>query len=600
MARNVFWGNEGWQMEMGQRIQQSKIDIEKTPDLFSLIDSVQNGIVAVDEAGILTLMNAVAEQILKVNRGNALGRPVSEIFENTKLLDVLESREPQIGQKVRFNDVTIMANYSPIFNRGKLRGAVSVFQDITTLENTSLELRNVQELIRELEATIHSSYDGIFITDGDGVVLRLNEAYERISGLRADEILGKKMSDLVAARIFDQSVTLLVMKERRRVTINQIIRGDHKVLVTGNPIFDDRGNLFRVVTNVRDITELAGLQEQLAETKAQTLKYKTELSHLRSMNIRSDEIIFRSAEMEKSVELALKIADFDTNVLITGESGTGKEVIAKLIHNHGKGISKPFLKVNCAAIPEHLLESELFGYESGAFTGARKEGKPGLFELAHKGTLFLDEVGDMPLVLQAKLLRAIQDKSIMRVGGVKSIQVQVRIIAATHQHLLEMVKEGRFRSDLYYRLMVVPIHLLPLRERKDDIPLLAKYFLDKYNAEFGCARQFSSELVDCLVKYPWLGNVRELENLVERLVVISNQNRIGIEDLPAQMINDQYRHKPGSRLKTAVEQLEARMLMEAYREYSSWAKVAEVLDVDRSTVFRKAAKYQLLSSAMTS
>lgn len=573
---------------------QSKIDLNP------FIDSAQNGIVAVDEHGILTLMNALACGILRLDRKSVIGRHVSKVIENTKLLSVLESHQTQIGQKVRINGVTIMANYSPVFNKGELKGAIAVFQDISIVENAAKELQNVKELIQELEATIHSSYDGIFITDGDGTVLRLNQSYERISGLKAEDLLGKRMVDLVAAKVFDKSVTQLVIKERRRMTINQLIRGGRRVLVTGNPIFDEQGNLFRVVTNVRDITELAGVQEQLAETKAQTLKYRTELCHLRSMNIRSDGLIYRSPEMGKAVELSLKIADFDTNVLITGESGTGKEVIAKLIHNHGKGTSKPFLKVNCAAIPEHLLESELFGYESGSFTGARKDGKPGLFELAHGGTLFLDEVGDMSLVLQAKLLTAIQDKSIMRVGGTKKIDVQVRIIAATHQPLLDMIKEGRFRHDLYYRLMVVPIHLLPLRERKEDVPLLAVHFLEKYNSEFGCTKHFSAELVDSLVKYSWPGNVRELENLVERLVVISNQNRIGLDDLPTQMSSDIFRPETGSRLKTAVEQLEAKMLADAYREHLSWTKVAEVLDVDRSTIFRKAGKYRLLQNGISS
>ncbi len=376
-----------------------------------------------------------------------------------------------------------------------------MFADGSSIEKVSTELRSVKELFKELEAIISSSYDGIFITDGDGVVLRINDAYERITGIKAGEVVGKNMKYLVADGYFDESVTLLVIERQQTITINQTVKQDRKILVTGNPIFDEQGSLFRVVTNVRDITELANLQSQLIKTKEQTLKYKTELSHLRALQIQDKEIISRSSNMARVIELAMKIANVDSNVLITGESGTGKELIAKLIHKQGISAANPFVKINCAAIPEQLLESELFGYEGGAFTGARKEGKPGLFELAHNGTLFLDEVGDLPLLLQGKLLRAIQEKEVMRVGGTKAIIINARIIAATHQDINNMVKEGTFREDLYYRLMVVPICLPPLRERKEDIPLLIMHFIDKFNTHFGYNKKIMPQVIDKLVGY---------------------------------------------------------------------------------------------------
>lgn len=465
--------------------------------------------------------------------------------------------------------------------------------DIESMEKVSTELSSVKELFKELEAIISSSYDGMFIADDKGVVLRVNIAYERITGIRASEILGKNLKDLVAAGYYDQSVTLLVIEKREIVTINQTVKNNNKILVTGNPIFDEKGDLFRVVTNVRDITELVNLQSQLVKTKEQTLKYKTELSHLRALHIEDKEMISRSPKMAQVIELATKIADVDSIVLINGESGTGKELIAKLIHKQGKGTSKPFIKINCAAIPEQLLESELFGYEGGAFTGARKEGKPGLFELANNGTLFLDEIGDLPLLLQVKLLRAIQEKEFIRVGGTKTITFNARIIAATHRDIAKMVKEEAFREDLYYRLMVVPIYLSPLRERKEDVPLLIMHFIDKFNHRFGFNKKIMPQVIDKLVGYSWPGNVRELENIVERMMVTAPSEEITVNLVPETIMDKNFFPKRATKLKDAVEQTEKYLLSENYKEYGSWQKVAEILGIDRTTVFRKVVRYGL-------
>ena len=465
--------------------------------------------------------------------------------------------------------------------------------DTSSSKVVPTELLLTQQLLHELEAIISSSYDGIFITDGNGIVLRINNAYERITGIKAIEVLGKNMKYLVKSGYYDESVTLLVMKNRETVTINQTVKKDRKILVTGNPIFDGQGNLFRVVTNVRDITQLVNLQSQLIKTKEEKLKYKTELSHLRALHIEDKETISRSPEMERVIELAIKIADVDSTVLINGESGTGKELIAKLIHKQGKGLSRPFIKINCAAIPEQLLESELFGYEGGAFTGARKEGKPGLFELSHNGTLFLDEVGDLPLLLQVKLLRAIQEKEVIRVGSTKVITINARIIAATHRNISSMVKQGTFREDLYYRLMVVPIYLPPLRDRKEDIPLLTMHFVEKFNRHFAYNKRIMPQVIDKLMSYSWPGNVRELENVIERMMVTAPSEEITVDLIPATIWNKTFLPRKGTRLKEAVEQTEAYLLCESYKDYGSWQKVAENLGIDRTTVFRKVIRYGL-------
>lgn len=574
-----------------------KKNLHEFKDQFSaVINSAQNGILAVDSQGKIIIANRAVEEILEVEKSSIIGRPVAEVIANTLMPVILESKKPLLGQKIRLGNTVVMANYSPIISDNEVLGAVSVFQDISLLEDTSSELNYVKGLMYELEAIINSSYDGMFITDAQGNVLRVNKAYERIAGIKAAEILGKDMRQLVEEQYYNQSVTLLVMEKGESITINQTVKNDRKILVTGNPVFDAEGNLFRVVTNVRDVTELTQLQEQLTKTKEQTLKYETELSYLRSMQLKAQEIIFRSNSMAQAIATATKIADVDSTVLITGESGTGKELIAKLIHKRGKGIGKPFIKINCAALPEHLLESELFGYETGAFTGARKEGKPGLFELANNGTLFLDEVGDMPLILQAKLLRAIQDKEFMRVGGTKSIKVNVRIIAATHRNLADMAKEGSFRTDLYYRLVVVPIHLPPLRDRKEDIPLLVIYFIEKFNKHFGYSKTIQPEVIDKLTEYSWPGNVRELENIIERMMVTAAVEDLTVSCLPESFKAKAFLPRRGTKLKTAVEQVETFLLSEAYKEYQSWQKVAEVLAIDRATVYRKAKHYGLLKS----
>lgn len=477
-------------------------------------------------------------------------------------------------------------------------GRLEAMEGSAKRQNNSVALSHAnpaESLNAELEAIINSSYDGIFVTDGDGVVLRINKAYERITGVKAAEVMGKRMADLVNEGYYDQSVTVLVLQDSRVKTIDQTVKSNKHILVTGNPIFDESGNIFRVVTNVRDVTDLNNLQQQLSKKVEETLKYKAELSHLRSLHFKEKDIIYRSREMALVVEMAVKVAEVSSTVLITGESGTGKELVAKLIHRHGKGDTKPFIKINCGAIPDNLLESELFGYEGGAFTGARKEGKPGLFELASGGTLFLDEIGEMPLALQVKLLRAIQEKTVTRVGGVQSNTVNVRIVAATHRDLPTMVDQGTFREDLFYRLMVVPIHIPPLRERKEDIPLLTMHFLDKFNREFGFSKTISPQVIDKFTEYSWPGNVRQLENVIERMIVTTQGNEIQVAALPKPVLQSSLMPKNCTKLKEAVAAVEKYLLAEALREHGNLYKAAEVLGIDRTTVFRKAVKYRLIN-----
>ncbi|WP_407306495.1 sigma 54-interacting transcriptional regulator [Desulfosporosinus sp. SB140] len=563
--------------------------------MYAVIESAHNGILAVDLNGNIILANRVVAEILGISVEHLLGRQVTEYIPNSLMPKILITGQSLYGEKFVLNTTPIMANYSPVEKNGVISGAVCVFQDLSSMDAIHSELDSVKKLTRELEAIIGSSYDGIYITDGNCLTLNCNEAYQRVTGISNSEVVGKTMHELVEAGVFDQSVSILVMEKKKSVTIPQTIKKTHKqVLVTGNPIFDEDGNLFRIVTNVRDVTELYNLQSQLQKSEEQTMLYEMELRHLRSQQAEDTGIIYRSSCMSKTIELSLKLANVDSTVLITGESGTGKELLAKLIHKHGKGVNKPFIKINCAAIPDQLLESELFGYDSGAFTGAKKEGKPGLFELAHNGTLFLDEVAEMPLLLQSKLLRVLQERQIVRVGGTKPLDVDVRIIAATNRNLPKMVKEGNFREDLYYRLMVIPIELPPLRDRKEDIPLLVKHFVDMLNKRYGYRCHASAQLLNALSDYPWPGNIRELSNIIERLMITTNENELSVDLLPETIYRKDVLPEYGTQLQDAAAQAEAYLISKTYREWGSWAKVAEILGVNKSTIYRKALKHGLL------
>lgn len=449
---------------------------------------------------------------------------------------------------------------------------------------------------RELSAAIDSSYDGIWITDGKGNTLRINKAIERITGLKAKDVLGKNMKELVAKGIFNESATLRVMEKRQPVTIMQQVITGIETIVTGNPVFDEAGNLFRIISNVRDITELNRLKKQLEDTEKQNQHFHSEIQRLKLKLGNIDNIIAKSKKMMQVLETALRVASFDTTVLLLGESGVGKEVIAQLIHHSSARRNEAFIRVNCAALPTHLLESELFGYEGGAFTGANRQGKPGMFELAHKGSIFLDEISEIPLELQAKLLRILQENELTRLGGTRPIRIDTRVIAATNQNLQQMVKDKAFREDLYYRLNVVPITIPPLRERKEDIPELVHYFLGYFNQKHGTSKIIPTEVYHLLLQYDWPGNVRELKNLIERLVVMTQEDVIMPEHLPQEF---RYPHpsQNGKRtLKSLLESFEREIILDALNRYGSTYKAARALGISQSTMDRKARKYRQPSS----
>jgi TyrR family helix-turn-helix protein len=379
----------------------------------------------------------------------------------------------------------------------------------------------------------------------------------------------------------------------------QVSKTGKLTLTTGNPVIDKNGKIIRVVCNVRDITELNLLRHKLEQVEGLSQHYEKQIRTLKMQYTGSEKMVITSTKMRNLIDMVVRLAAVDSTILITGESGTGKELIAETIHANSSRNDKPLIKVNCGAIPENLLESELFGYEGGAFTGAKKEGKPGYIELAAGGTLFLDEIGEVPINLQVKLLRFLQSKEIIRVGGESYNNVDVRIVTATNRNLLEMVQKKMFREDLYYRLNVVPVYTPPLRDRKEDIPSLVAHFIHVFNRKYKMNKGITPEVVDIFMKYDWPGNVRELENLIERLVVITPKDMLGREDLPSQLgdtvgVSSSYILVSGIiPLKDAIESVEKQLLEKVYAKYGTTRQMAKELKVDASTIVRKAAKYHI-------
>ena len=443
----------------------------------------------------------------------------------------------------------------------------------------------------QFEATFLSSYDGFWICDGQGVVLRVNPASERINGIKEEEIVGRHVSLLQEWGAVDRCVTMEVLEKKRQVTIMQrSARSGKKLMVTATPIFDDQGRITLVITNDRDITELDDLRHQLLQSEARTEQFQQELLK-RDMEERADsEIVGRSPVMRKVLAAARHVAKFKTNILISGASGTGKSLLANLIHKLSGRQDAPFVRVECGAIPASLFESEVFGYEKGAFTGANVTGKLGLFGMSDGGTLFLDEISQAPYGEQHKLLRFLETGELIRVGATKPTYVDARVIAATNVDLEERVEAGLFRSDLFYRLNIVPIQLPLLKDRQEDIPFLIQTFQDRFNERFNTDKRLSGPAVEALMRYDWPGNVRELENVMERLVVMSPNETIELSDLPEKIFGKAglvYSLAAGKKLKEAVSEYEQDLIDLALQQYGNQSEAAKALGVSQATIARK-------------
>lgn len=440
---------------------------------------------------------------------------------------------------------------------------------------------------------------GVYITDGKGNTLFLNDESCRTGGLMRKDVLGKNMVELEQMGFVDNSVSLKSLNSGKVEELIQNLGDGDKVYVTGVPLYHEN-DVDIVVCTERNITETLTLKEVLKQKDQASAKIKEEVEYLKKQSITMQgDMIAEDEGTKQLAEKAMRVAKLDTTVLLTGESGTGKEVFANFIYQNSGRVGKPFIKVNCAAIPENLIESELFGYEKGAFTGAGRDGKMGLFEMANHGTLFLDEIGDIPIHLQSKLLRAIQEKEIMRVGGVKMIPIDIRLITATNRDLKGAVANGSFRGDLYYRLNIMPIELSPLKGRKKDIKALAFHFVNQFNVSYKMNKTISEEAISVLQEFDWPGNIRELENIMERIMISFDgevitkfqvERAIGA---PVESVVADLSDMGDKSLGELLEDYEKYILKAMLSKYKRASEVGKVLKVNKSTLSRRMKKYNL-------
>lgn len=516
------------------------------------------------------------------------------INEDSNIQDIIDSKEGFMvvkNDEGKFVGIFSMNTILKQHYANSIDKIIELKQKLNCLDECDLASLNCSEL----DAIIESSYDGIYVTDGKANTLRINKSYETITGLKREDMMNKSMYELEKDGYISKSSTLMVLKSKKSNTIEQEFSTGKKVLVSSNPIFDEEGNISLVVTNVRDITELYELEEELAKNMKLTEKYHSEIEAMRIQYLNLTDMIAKDKTMINLLEVAKRVANVDTTVLILGETGVGKEEIAKFIHKNSMRAGKNFIKINCGAIPQNLIESELFGYVKGAFTGANKEGKMGLFEVADGGTVFLDEIGELPLDIQVKLLNVLQEGEVERVGSVKPIKIDVRVLAATNRNLEDMTNEKTFRADLYYRLNVVPLTIPPLRDRREDIVPLVQHFLSELNSKYNFEKTFTIEAINTLYNYDWPGNVRELKNIVERVIVMSGSDKIFESDLP--MKNSANCSEKNNtvmdicNLKEAVGKVEAKLISQAFEHAGNVRDAAKILGIDASTFVRKRKKY---------
>ena len=553
----------------------------------SALDTIYCAIIILDQVGKILYVNESARKMVEGS---------SVVFE--ELLECLGQEVDLVRGSGRYQiDVgpaRIVCRVNPRYLSGERHGSTIVLHQSKHSECVMQEMDVVSSIFEELNVCLESSHDGIMVSDGMGNVIRLNAALEKLIGVKRRDILGRNVADLVQEGVYESSAILQVIESGKTATV-VIDHNGRQLLITGSPVYNANSAMTAVVANIRDMSELNDLRQKLEQQQMIAEKYSKELAHIARQQSAQTSFVACSREMKTILATIHSISEVDSTVLISGESGTGKEMVVNEIYASSMRSYRPIIKVNCGAIPPALFESELFGYEDGAFTGARRKGKPGFFELAHMGTLFLDEVGELPLEMQVKLLRVLQEGEIIRIGGSKPISVDVRIIAATNRDLWEMTEEGTFRQDLYYRLNVINIEVPPLRQRRDDIIPLVMHMLERFNQKYGKHKEIPIELGKVLRELPWRGNVRELENLIENLVVLCPEDVLTPEHLPVRYQRGQ---NPASQveirgilpMKDMVRRAERQLIANAQAQYSSMQEVAKALGVDVSTISRKLSR----------
>jgi len=571
------------------------VELSTPIKLHNVFDSTSNAVLAVNRSGIIIYCNRQVEKFLDSPPGEIMGKHVKDFFPTTGLLEVMENGRPQIDTRLALKNGTYLSNRNPIVINGKIVGAVAVFQDVTKIQNIIDELTTNNEKNAELKEMLTNilelSSDGIIAVNRDYIITMANQAFAGFFNKKVDDIIGQHVKKIYNP-IFPQAMETGQSEYGYVTTLN-----GHEIIANRVPIREN-GKIVGALGTVvfKNISDLYALSEKIDNLRSQLDFYKDELKRAQRSKFTFDQIIGKNPAFVALKKTARRVTQNQSTILIRGESGTGKELFAHAIYTESERKNGPFVKVNCAAIPENLLESELFGYREGAFTGAQKGGHAGKFELAHKGVIFLDEIGDMPLLMQGKILRVLQEKEIERLGDTKPKRVNVRVIAATNRNLEEMVARGEFRRDLYYRINVVSLNIPPLRDRIEDLELLLQHFIERFNKQFGLrVTGIDQEALAVLRNHRWPGNVRELENVVERAFNILEGKTINKEHLPLYLFSaSKYRElKNRGSLHQLVEEIEREAIIEALKTCSgNKNQAAALLGISRAGLYKKLKRYK--------
>lgn len=494
-----------------------------------ILNSIPACIIAADTSGKIIYVNDASIERMAMADYKIPGRHISSVSKKLErmLKEFIVSWKPIHHEHVSLKGKLFNVEISPVMMNKEPVYVLFYFIEQNVVRSNPIGLSDQAYLRLQFDSSFKFANIGMWITDRRGVVLKVNTAAKKLIGVTEKEVIGKKITELVKKGVIDQALTPQILKSKKPLTrLLHVLKRDKFVMSSGVPVFDRDDNILFVVVNELDITMLKKLQGKLDRLSMVAERYKDELTDLNLQEIKQHGIIAESKEMKQVLQVALKIAHLKiSDILILGESGTGKGLIAQFIHNSYRK-NKPFVQINCAALPESLLEAELFGYERGAFTGAGKNGKIGLFEMAQDGTILLDEIGDLPLSVQSKLLKCLDDHEIMHIGGLRPIKINCTIIAATNRDLKTRVKENKFRKDLFFRLNSFQIEIPPLRKRPEDIVALADFYLNEYNRQFKMNKRLSLEVVNELKHYAFPGNVRELKNILKHAVVMNENNLI--------------------------------------------------------------------------
>jgi PAS domain S-box-containing protein len=558
----------------------------------SILNQLDVLALAADSSGLIAYATPFAELALGFGPGRMHGEPVAKILPGAFPDNAIEEGDTPLFVELPDGSLNAVCR-SPITMNGEIAGTLITLHPEPGPEKIA-QTETYRTLAEHMEAVFNASSDGIWLTDGQGVVLNINTASQSLNSVSADEVIGKPVADLVENGTIDRSATLEVLRKKRRVSVLQeVARTGRQLVVTGTPTFDEDGHIRLVVLNERDITDLNEMRTTLAQTRKAKEKAEAELTGMSLMELKKSHVVAESPAMRKAMATAQKLAQFETSeILLMGDSGTGKGLLAKFIHDTSPRRGKPFIQVNCATLPETLFEAELFGYEKGAFTGASEQGKSGLFELASGGTFFLDEVGEIPLDMQAKLLNCLDDHMYYPLGASKPKRMDCIIVAATNRDLEVQVRKQAFRRDLLYRLNTFTVRIPPLRKRPDDVFELINHYLKQFNATFRTAKRIGPAGMKLLQTYPFPGNVRELIGIIKKAVVICEDDLL--DDYLRDLFDDtEDAETENGTLPEEVARLERRMLRQAMEACSNTREMAGFLGVSQPTVVRKMQRYKL-------